>query len=484
MKIFVKDKNEFLNICENFYRQNEEILLIIEEFKKEYKSLNALWWLTRNTFLSSIINKAFQRKNFQILFLSRFFLQDILKELKLNKSNKLLRLYKTHLFTNKQIEIFENLNGKIISINQFFLTNLVRKQSLSYLKELIIPDHLHSILFQIDADPKLNGIKSFANITSLSYFNGEQQILFLPGTIFRINQILNNDKKLFIIQMTLCNYYQSEFKLINHLEEFDLLSFGHMIIDMHKYNQAQIYFNHLIHHLPFKHPHIPICYDALAKISLEKGQYYSSIKSYKKSLEIKIHLYGKNHFYIGEIYNNIAQVYLKINDYQNALESFDFALNIFENKSSYENYLYITQCFNNIALIYKYEKNYEKSLEFYNKSLFIYEKYLNNNSPDLAMSHTNIGLIYKHLNQYDLALEHYNKALNIYLNIIPMKHSLISMIYENIGNIYYDQKQFQQGLDFYEKASQIYNSLLPSTHPDVLQIQMIIKRIQSKIKYL
>jgi tetratricopeptide (TPR) repeat protein len=96
------------------------------------------------------------------------------------------------------------------------------------------------------------------------------------------------------------------------------------------------------------------------------------------------------------------------------------------------------------------------------------------------MSHTNVGVV--HLNQSDFVSEHYNQALKINEEILPPQHTFISMILENIGNIYYDKGQFDQWLEYYEKVTLIYRQLLPSTHPDVLQIAMIIRRIELKLK--
>jgi len=483
MKSLVKDKNQFIHLCQNYYRQNEDLLLIIEEFEKDYSSLKTIWWFTRNSFISRLINKALRLKNFYILFLCRFFIQDIYRQLQQNKCLKPIRVYRSQLISDQEFKILENLIGKIISINSFFVTNLVRKQSLSFFKESIITNDVHRVLFEIDADPKLIGIKSFANITSLSYFIGEQQILFMPGTIFRIVKIYHDEKKVSIIQMTLCTNNEQEFKSIHDLEQFDLLSFGHMLIDMRKFNEAEIYFGHLLHDLPFNHSDIPICYDALGNILLEKGQYNSSLKWYKKSLEIKMRTLDRNDPSIASIHNNIALLHLKKNDYEHALESYNMALAVFQRKFG-ENDPHIAECFNNMAMVYKNENKYEEALNFYKKTLSIHEKYRSTDHPDLAMSHTNMGIVYGHLNQFDLALEHYNEALKIYEKILPPRHCLISMIFENIGNIYYDKNEFDQGLLYYEKAAAIYRHLLPSTHPDVLQIAMIIRRSESKLKYI
>ncbi|CAF3173719.1 unnamed protein product, partial [Rotaria sp. Silwood2] len=77
--------------------------------------------------------------------------------------------------------------------------------------------------------------------------------------------------------------------------------------------------------------------------------------------------------------------------------------------------------------------------------------------------------------------EYCNRSLKIYESILPLKHSLISMTLENIANIYYDKEDFRQAFKYYEKAAKIYRHILPSTHPDVLQIRMIIKKIEAKI---
>ena len=483
MKIFLNDKKQLINLCKNYFRQNEDLLLILNEFEKKYSSLKSIWWFTRNTFLTRLIDKGLCTKNFNILFLSRFFIQDIYKQIQQNKLLKPIRVYRTQLLTDKEFQLLEYSIGKLISINSFFITNLNKKQSLNFLKESTITDNLHRILFEIDANPKLTGIKSFANITSFSYSTGEQRILFMPGSIFRIINIRQDEKKLSTIQMILSTNHEQEFDTNHDLEQYDLISFGHMLIDIKNFNQAEIYFNHLLHDLSFNHPDIPICYDALANILLEKGQYSSSLKWFNKSLEIKLDTLDKNDPIIASLYNNIALVYLKKNDSKRAIESYNMALNIFQEKFG-ENNPYITECYNNMAMIYRNDYQYEQALELYKKTLEIHEKYLLNDHAELAMSHNNMGIIYAHLNQYDLALEHFNKALIIYEKILPIQHALISMIFENIGNIHYDKKEYPQGLLYYEKAAAMYRCLVPSTHPDVLQIDMAIRRIQSKIKYM
>ena len=481
MKSNAKVKKQFIDLCLNYYKENPSELSIISEFEREYSSSKAIWWFTRNCFISKLINKAIREKNFDILFSSRFFFHDIHKQIEIHKCLKPVRVYRSQLITDQQLKTLKDSIGKIISINSFILTNLIRKQSLSYLKQTMICDDFHGILFEIDVDPKLNGEKPFANITSQCYFTGEQKILFMVGTTFRIVHIEQYDNQISIIQMALCNNNQKELNSIEDSQSFDFLSFGYLLMDMQKFDEADIYFSHLLHQLSDNHSDISNCYNALGNISLRKEQYDSSLKWFKKSLDVKTDKLEKGQLSLASIHNNIALVYLKKNDFEQALISYHMALIIFREECG-ENHLHVTECFNNIAMVYKNQKKYEEALNFYTKVLTIHEESYSIDHPDIAMSHTNIAIVYGHLNLYDLALEHYNKALTMYEKLLSLEHCLVSMIFENIGNIYSDKEDFLQALLYYEKAAELYRQLLPSTHPDVLQIEIVLKRIKLKFK--
>lgn len=127
MKIISKDKNTLINLLKNYYNQNENELLKIDEFEKEYSSYKSLWWLTRDSFISKLIFKSFHQKNYSLLFLFRFFIQDIFQQIEQNKSLKSFHVYRSQILSNKQLNLFQNSIGKIFSINSFLFTNLVKK---------------------------------------------------------------------------------------------------------------------------------------------------------------------------------------------------------------------------------------------------------------------------------------------------------------------------------------------------------------------
>lgn len=479
MKFFYTDKREFTRLCQNIYKENPSELLLIDEFIRTYAGTKSLIWLTRDSFLQRLINKALRTKNFQILLLCRFCFQDIYEELEKHKCLKPVRVYRSYYLSTNQLNSFKNSIGKIISINSFFLTNLNRKQSLAYLKEAILSNDYHGIVFEIDADPHLNGIQPFANITSLSYSAGTQTVLFMAGSLFRIMNIQNDGNSYVIIQMKLCSQHDEDLSAFKFSEDFDFMSFGQLLIDKKKLNQAQTYYNHLLHQMSDDHVDITICYDALGQIFSEKRQFSSSLKWYEKSLAIKTKRLDRYDPRIASTNNAIALLHLNNLDCTRALESYGKALIIYQQKFG-EDHTRTAECFNNMAIIHKNQKQYREALHLYHKALSIYEKHSADNHFNVAMSYNNIGLVHGYLTEYDLALDYFNRALKIYESMLPHEHILISMTLENIANIHYDKEDFDQALTYYERAAEIYGQLLPATHPDVLQIQMTIKRIASK----
>jgi tetratricopeptide (TPR) repeat protein len=445
--------------------------------------------LTRPSPISRLLNKAIRIKNLDLLFQFRFFIKDIFDQLEKHQWLKPIRLYRSQILSNKQIQLLKDSIGKLLSINSFLSTNVSLKSSLSSLKQVNITDDLQGVIFQIDADPRDDGFKPFANITSLSYLKNEQEVIFMCGAIFRLENLYHDERQLIIIQITLCNSNEHELNPIKNIirtkqngEELDFISFGHILIDINKIDQAQKHFTRVIDELPHDHPDIITCYVALGNIAFQKGQYDLSLKWHQKCLEIKMRTLKFNDLSLASSHNSIALIYLQKNDSKRALDSYGMALTIFE-RTLNEDDPHIRACFNNMAVVYKTEKKYIEALNLYQKSLSINENYLSQDHPDLAMSHSNIGIVQAHLGHYDLALEHYNQALEIYEKILPNQHLLISMTLENIGNIHYDKGDFDQGLLHYLKAAAIYRHLLPCTHPDVLQIEMVIRRISSKLKY-
>jgi len=84
-------------------------------------------------------------------------------------------------------------------MNSCLSPHLNRQKASKYLAE---SNKLHWILFEIDADPRLDRIRPFSNIKSFCYTGRDDEILFKIRSIFRINDIHRQQDAWTIIRIT------------------------------------------------------------------------------------------------------------------------------------------------------------------------------------------------------------------------------------------------------------------------------------------
>jgi tetratricopeptide (TPR) repeat protein len=490
IKPTLTDEKELISLCKDEYKGNENELNIIREFEADYSSDRAIWWYTRETCLYRLLNKAFRIQNVDLLIIFRFFIRDIQRLIEQNKCTNSLYVYRSYLISNEEIQLFKNSIGEFLSINGFFSANIHRQQTISYLNNPDITNDHEKVLFEILVDPLIDPTKPFCNITALSYYSSEEQIIFTLGSIFRLDSIHQQDDgkdRIWIIRMRLSNDKNKKFKYLfeqtknqYNTEEINILSFGKILRKMNKYDEAEKFYRRLLKELPYNHPNIVDCHYGLGIVLDEKGDYESSIEWHQKSIEIKKQILKANNPSIGYSYNSIANVYQKKGDYKHAIEYYTKALNIWK-KIFGENHPDVAMCLNNIGCLYENEKKYSEALEYHQKALAIKTIHLSNDHFNLSATHNNLASVYGNTGQLDLALNHFNLSLKIKTKSHPINHPEIALTLKNIGLIYEIKGDFSQAKLFFEKSATIRRHLFSSTHPDVIRIEQDIKRVLLKL---
>lgn len=454
------DKKEFISFCQQYYKDNEMELLLINEFDKFYSSDRALWWYTREAFLYRLMNKALRILHIDVLYLLAFFIRDIQQELEKRQYSSFVHLHRCQLMSKEEIELLKNSIGKYIAMNSYFSTSINRQQALSFLDD---SSDLEKILFEIEADPQLKGIKPFANITSISYFPGEEEILFMSGSIFQLIDVQYDEDQLWTIRMKLVSNEQHDSTSIfnqmknEHLEqETNILTYGNILRQMGRIDEAEKYYRRFLNQLSTKKSEdVANCYHSLGTVASTKGKYDQSLQWYLDSLEIKMQILKPYDPNIASSYNSIAIVYRKKGDYQQALDSYEKSSIIWK-KLYGENHPKVAMCLNNIGAVYEDQKNYSKALECYEKALNIAEKYLSiDYYRALSATHNNLGNVYYKLNDYNKSLDHYTKALEIKSKFLPIHHPSIVIAFRNIGMVYEKNGDMSKASEFYKRASDI-----------------------------
>jgi tetratricopeptide (TPR) repeat protein len=194
---------------------------------------------------------------------------------------------------NDEINSLKQNVGQFVSINSFLSTTAQRETALFFLGDGTPTDDLKRVLFEIDADPRVVTTKPFADISSHSDFPIETEVLFMLGSIFRLNKITLGDNQLWIIEMALCSDDEHDLRqVITHMKnqnsngETDLRILAKIVRTMGKFDLAEKCYLRLINGIAPNDPSLITLYNDLGEITAQKGEYDVSIEWHNKAIEI------------------------------------------------------------------------------------------------------------------------------------------------------------------------------------------------------
>jgi tetratricopeptide (TPR) repeat protein len=361
MKPVQRDKQELIALCNKEYKGNKAQLDVLRQFEKEYSSKNAFWWYTRNSFLYKMLNKALRVQNIDVLFLFRFFIRDIHRELERNQCQSPIRVYRGQVMSTDELNNLRKSIGKLISINSFFSTTSNHHQALEFINSSNISHDLHRVLFNIDADPRIITTKPFADISSYSDYTNEAEVLFMIGSIFRLWDIHRNHDQIWIVHLTLCGDDENDLKnLFEHMkesyghgnDEATLLTFGRVLRRMGKFDLAEKFYRRLLTELPTDDPSLSRLHYSLGLVLRDKNNLDSSLEHLNNSLKMKMKTCPSDYEQISDCYNVIGTVYRRRGQHDIALSWFNRGVELLKQKNAGDS-LKMAHFYNNIAIVYR-----------------------------------------------------------------------------------------------------------------------------------
>ena len=501
-------------ICECLAQYEDDLIeqVKIEDFRNNYHQTEAIWWYTRDCFLYRLLNKALRTENIDIIFKFRFFIQQLFHQLKTQSNiylNKLiendietLSVYRGQSIAFNELEKFRKSINGLISFNTFLSTTTNRDVAIVYAGDGSGTPIIESVLFEMIINPNRKQTKPFADIENLSYFQGENEILFFMGSIFRIELVEKlTNTNIWHVKMKLCDNDDEQLKEVyNYLtkdihQTTDILTLGSFLIKMGDFKKAEMYYNRLLKETPScsslqyaaiynqlgllsqkkcdyqlaleqyekaleifsQYPKIDdsilsTIYENIATVYDDLGHFDKALVYYKKSLDIK-QIINDDDLSIGITYSNIAVTYHQLGDYENAMSNHQKSIEILTRLPAYHPSLGTT--YGNLGSTYQSIGNSERALEMFNKKLDIELKTLPSNHPSLASTYNNIGIIYKDKENYILALKMYQSALDACSTALIPDHINIAMTYNNMANIYNEMNDYNLAIDCYMKALEI-----------------------------
>ncbi len=444
--------NQFLMYCREQFVGNSGELKNVDKIEKEYGGHQPIWWYTYNCFLYSMLNRALRLMEVDLIVTMGFFVRDLHNHIATlhaeqyhgqSYSNSFI-VYRGQGLSQEDFDQLMKTQGGLLSFNNFLSTSQNRDVSLKFAQRTMSTSILVGVLFVMNIDA-LASATPFANVRNVSYYQGEEEILFSMHSVFRIEQVKQIDKndRLWQVNLTLTGDNDPQLHALTKRmrEETEgstgWFRLGQLMIRLGQFNKAEDLYELLLKQSTNEDAKAH-SFHQLGCTKYGQGNYLEAIGYYKKALEIKQKTLPVNHPSLATSYSNIGMVYTHISD-----------------------------C--------------SKALSYYEKALAIYQKTLPANHPSLATSYNNIGMVYTDISDCSKALSYYEKALAIYQKTLPANHPNLAISYNNIGAVCYNMGEHSKALSYFKRALDIFQRSLPPNHPHLRNVTESIEVVKRKL---
>jgi tetratricopeptide (TPR) repeat protein len=473
--------NEFISYCREQFVDSITEIKNVDKIEKEYHCDQAIWWYTYQCFLYSMLNRALRTMEADLIVNMGFFVRDLHNHIarlhseqygEQNHSN-LFVVYRGQGLSETDFNHMKTTQGGLISFNNFLSTSLDRAVSLAFAESITGNPDFIGVLFEINIVPSICST-SFANVKNVSYFQGEEEILFSMHSVFRIGQVKQIEKtndRLWQVELTLTDDHDPQLQELTKSMQAETegptgwFRLGRLMIKVAQFDKAQQVFEMILDQTTDENEKGAIYY-YLGYIKMDQGKYTEAITNYEKSLKIQKQTLPANHPTSATTYNDIGAAHHNMGEYSKALSYYEKAFEI-RQKTLPANHPDLVTSYSNIGNVYNTMGEYSKTLSYFEKALEIQQKTLPANHPGLATSYKEIGNVYYNMGEYSKVLSYYEKALKIRQKTLPENHPHLATSYNNIGNVYYNMGEYSKALSYYEKALKIQQKTVPGNHPEL-----------------
>ena len=503
------------------YFNNPNELKIIDEFEQNYHQHSPIWWYTRNCFISSMLNRAFQTQDLEIIYRMAFFLKDMHSNLenlqtRMLKTNQLpLLVYKSHNVSSDDFEKIKEIKGHLLSFNNFIMPDANYEAALTVARRAQTAKSGIGLIFRMEIDSKYTS-SPFASLQNLSYAPDQgKSFLFYLHSIFRINDMTPIEDRVWQIELILTAHNDDHLRNLTELlkeettRSTNWLKLPDLITTLGDYDQAKdVYYTILqltpesdplrlaqiynelgnidealgdyasalayyqkaieIHqqYLPGNHRSLSVSYNNIGEAQRQMGDYFGALSTHQKTLAMKRQILQPDHLSLATTYNNIALANESLGEFSAALECHQRALTI-KQKTLPADHQELGTAYNNIGDLQRSMGNFQEALVYLEKALSIRLRKYSPQDPSLGIPYNNLGLVHRELGDYPKALTYFQKSLDIKVKTHPPHHPSLTITYNNIGDLNQQIGQYNDALTAYQKALDIQLKVFAETHPEI-----------------
>ena len=171
----------------------------------------------------------------------------------------------------------------------------------------------------------------------------------------------------------------------------------------------------------------------------EQQQWQQALEAYQRALELK-EQHGQQH-QLGSTHHQIGIVYQQQQKWQQALDAYELALKLYEQHE-------LGGAHHQIGRVYQEQRQWREALTAYQRALALQEQH--SQQHELGSTYHQIGIVYQEQQQWREALDSYHRALALQEQH-GQRHEM-GVTYQQIGRVYEEQQQWREALEAYQSA--------------------------------
>jgi len=446
LKIDDGNEHELVEFCRPQYTNNNAILSAMDIFEQTYSAYSPVTWYTRDGFLYKMLNKALREQHVETIYAFRFFIRQLhIKLMSMSNTREVPILYRGILMPNEQFELIKSKIGGLLSFMGFLSTTTNVDVARIFAGDMSIDSTETNVILIMKVNDPVPADVVLADITGESHFgSGESEWLFSLNTIFRIDSVQKDDiNGVQLVHLTLTNSQDAQLmKLTEH--------FRATINDIKPLIE-------------------------LGRLTYEMGNVPAALTFYTKALESETEWQGRS-----LILNNLGAFYDDLDDLDNALMYYQQSLEI-DKEHRPASHPSFGPTYSNIGIIQWRKNQFEDALSSFQLAI---NNLLAEDVPNqeiLANTYNNIGTVLFSLERYEESLSAKLKAHSIKVKVLPELHSSIAISCQNIAKSLYDLNRIEEAIEYIQKAVDIDVRSLTSGHPQIAEHKKLLEKYTSKL---
>ena len=479
----------FIEICKHHFEGNSIQLAKLAQFERMYTPSKSLLWYTQEPFIFRVLNKALRKQNIDVLYQYRFLIRDISDQLCEQKqmNEPQLHVYRGQAMANEEFERVTRTKNQFVRFNSFLSTSKDEDIARGFaISSLTLGQNEKLVLFDIEINTEMNDIRPYADISHLSQFPEEKEVLFMCGSVFRLITVIHDDLDFHIIKLRLCSEHDNDLRMVyedlkeeylSNARNLSLIDLGNILKDTNRNEQAEKYYIELMSTVDDDDPLIQRCLHNLAILRYKECNYNSALEYLQWALNLENVSSEREESFIRSIYNWMGNIYLIKQNFDRALHFYEEGL---KHKSEIDprDRLGEIKLYGNIASAYICQQRYELALEKHLECLAMKEDILKDSKhPMIAASHVNIGIVYKRLKQYQQAIDAFQRAFTTQCEVLGEDNFDVGITLYQLASVYNELGDYERAWEYYTQAIENF----PENHSYRWHIQMALREIKDKV---